>query len=223
MISTAYILALATLSVISIESEFEAAVTEYYGSLLGGKVSSWEIELKRYNIPRGEDFDIQNVRGESDDQIPRGSRLCWVDMLVNGRKHSIPVTLVVRPTELLPVSTMIISPRTTIVDSMITWKEIETSKLGATKIPQKDELVNYWTKVSIPKGVVIDHRRLRVIPAVVIGQEVSLVSQIGSIEVKIAGKALEDGRVGERIRVQNINSQKRLRGVVMPNKTVMVN
>ena len=222
MINTAIIITLTSLSFIGIEAELEATVRDYYSSLLNERVSSWEMELKRCNIPSGDEYEILKVRGEDAGQIPRGSRLCWVDILVDGRKHSVPVTLIVRPTELLPVSKMVISPRMTIVDSMVTWKETESTRLGATKIPSKADLINYWTKVTIPKGAVIDHRRLRPIPVVVVGQDVSIVSQVGAIEIKVAGRALEDGRIGERIRVQNKNSEKRLRGVIMPDKTIMV-
>jgi flagellar basal body P-ring formation protein FlgA len=54
------------------------------------------------------------------------------------------------------------------------------------------------------------------------GQEVTLVAQGPGISVRATGKALEDGREGGRIRVQNLTSQKVVQGVVDPSGTIQV-
>jgi flagella basal body P-ring formation protein FlgA len=48
------------------------------------------------------------------------------------------------------------------------------------------------------------------------GQQVTLVAAASGIEVRAAGKALEDGREGARVRVQNLASLKVVQGVVSP-------
>ena len=48
------------------------------------------------------------------------------------------------------------------------------------------------------------------------GQQVTLVAAASGIEVRALGKALEDGREGARVRVQNLASLKVVQGVVSP-------
>jgi flagellar basal body P-ring formation protein FlgA len=54
------------------------------------------------------------------------------------------------------------------------------------------------------------------------GQDVTLVAQGPGISVRATGKALEDGREGGQVRVQNLASQKVVQGVVDGNGTIQV-
>jgi flagella basal body P-ring formation protein FlgA len=46
------------------------------------------------------------------------------------------------------------------------------------------------------------------------GQQVTLLARTGSIEIRAQGRALSDGGVSDRIRVQNVNSLKVVEGVI---------
>ena len=46
------------------------------------------------------------------------------------------------------------------------------------------------------------------------GQQVTLVSSAGAIEVRANGRAMADGAAGSRVLVQNLNSQRVVEGVV---------
>jgi len=54
------------------------------------------------------------------------------------------------------------------------------------------------------------------------GQQVSIVARAGSMEVRMSGKALANGAVGERIRVLNVKSKKKLEGTVTPEGNIKV-
>ncbi len=54
------------------------------------------------------------------------------------------------------------------------------------------------------------------------GQQVSIVARSGRMVVRMKGKALANGAVGERIKVKNIKSGKKLEGVVTPSGEVKV-
>jgi len=54
------------------------------------------------------------------------------------------------------------------------------------------------------------------------GQQVSIIARSGGMEVRMMGKALEHGAVGERIRVQNLRSKKKVEGTVTPSGDVRV-
>lgn len=54
------------------------------------------------------------------------------------------------------------------------------------------------------------------------GQQVTLLASSGSIEIRAQGRALSEGGVSDRIRVQNVNSLKIVEGVVKDAGTVQV-
>ncbi len=54
------------------------------------------------------------------------------------------------------------------------------------------------------------------------GQRVSIVATSGTIEVRMSGKALAHGAAGERIRVLNLKSKKKIEATVMPSGEVRV-
>lgn len=54
------------------------------------------------------------------------------------------------------------------------------------------------------------------------GQQVTLLARTGSIEIRAQGKALSDGGVSDRIRVQNVTSMKIVEGIVSESGAVLV-
>jgi flagella basal body P-ring formation protein FlgA len=52
------------------------------------------------------------------------------------------------------------------------------------------------------------------------GQQVVLVARSGTLEVRVAGIALADGRASDRIRVENVSSQRVVEGVVRSDTVV---
>lgn len=59
-------------------------------------------------------------------------------------------------------------------------------------------------------------------PVVRRGQEVTLVVQVGGIEVRAAGRALQDAGAGARLKVENVSSQKIVEGVAESSNVVVV-
>lgn len=54
------------------------------------------------------------------------------------------------------------------------------------------------------------------------GQQVSIVARAGGMEVRMSGKALAHGAVGDRIRVLNVKSKRKLEGTVTPSGDINV-
>jgi len=54
------------------------------------------------------------------------------------------------------------------------------------------------------------------------GQQVTLISGSGGFEVRMGAVALSDGRIAERIRVQNLSSQRVIEGIVRSDSVVEV-
>lgn len=54
------------------------------------------------------------------------------------------------------------------------------------------------------------------------GQQVTLIAATGGFEVRMSAVALSDGRLADRIRVQNLSSQRVIEGIVRSNSVVEV-
>jgi len=203
-------------------NDLEAAIDNYYSSILTGKVIGWEIEFKRYPELDERNYQITCIRGEDEMSIPRGTRLCWVDMVVDGRSKSLPVTLRIDTVEEVPLAREDIPPRTALDDSLIVWKAMKSNELGSTIFPSRRDINSQWSKVRISMGNVISTPRIEPIPQVAIGDDVVLISRCGTVEVKTEGKALGDGYIGDKIRVENGFNGKRLRGIVEDKGVILV-
>ena len=193
-------------------AEFSAAAVAHYDSLLTGRAVSWQVEVKRCPAVYGSAVEI--LRVEEGRGIPRGTRLCWVAAMVDGRERRVPVTLMVRPVEWLPVARRDIAARESVGDSLVSWQMRESAKLGAARTPERGAIGNLRARVRIAAGEVLTMSRLEPIPEVTIGGAVTLVHSRGAMEIRMAGRALEDGYPGERILVVNTASSRRLRGTV---------
>jgi len=66
----------------------------------------------------------------------------------------------------------------------------------------------------VAMGEALAAEALAVAPVVHRGQQLTLVARAGGMEVRTTGIALTDGRPDERIRVQNLASQKVIEAVV---------
>ena len=65
----------------------------------------------------------------------------------------------------------------------------------------------------ISSGAVITNQLLLAAKAVQRGQSVTLVADAGGLSVRMAGRALSDGLVNQRVRVQNLSSGKIVEGI----------
>ncbi len=211
-------------------AEIEAAVMSYYENMLRGRVESWDINVRGCNPVKAVSFEITNIHEDNTPSlphflapsIPRGTRLCWVGTIADGREKTIPVTLTIKTMEMLPVARCDIPPRTALNDSLVEWRVMAADKLGATRFPAADIIESYWAKVRIPVGSIITMPRLARIPTVVIGQQLDLVVRSGQVEIKTGGKALQDGYTGDRIRIMNTYNGKHLKGVVESSDLVVL-
>lgn len=85
-----------------------------------------------------------------------------------------------------------------------------------------DTVVGMRATRAIPPNKVIKIRELLAPYWVFKNQEVTLISRIGSIEVKAKGVALENGVEQEQVSVRNLSSQKEIKGIVIAPNTILI-
>ncbi|SYZ73588.1 exported hypothetical protein [Candidatus Zixiibacteriota bacterium] len=95
---------------------------------------------------------------------------------------------------------------------------------GLTEVPLSDisQLPGKWSKRYIRKGQILTSGMVEEIPTVLSGQPISILYRSSTFEISARGKALQSGYSGEKIRVQNIQSNKIISGTVVDDRTVSV-
>ena len=85
-----------------------------------------------------------------------------------------------------------------------------------------DALGDMRTRRSVVAGDVLTRNHVEVIPVINRGDEVELVARTNSLAISAIGQAMQDGGIGERIRVKNSDSGKVLYGQILDASTIQV-
>lgn len=74
----------------------------------------------------------------------------------------------------------------------------------------------------IPGGAIITNQQLVASKAVQRGQAVTLIADAGGMQVRMAGRAVSDGLINQRVRVQNLSSGKIVEGIARSEQVVEI-
>ncbi|MEC7209802.1 MAG: flagellar basal body P-ring formation chaperone FlgA [Pseudomonadota bacterium] len=96
------------------------------------------------------------------------------------------------------------------------------SRSGSGGFTDIDELVGRRAKKSLRAGLVLHDRHLQPDWMVHAKQSVSVVNNTGGIQVTTAGIALENGRLGDLVKVRNLSSNSILHGFVAGTKKILI-
>lgn len=132
----------------------------------------------------------------------------------------LPVTVKAVTTAL--VATRPLPPNTELSNADVQRVKRDIASLGYGYISSLDSNSGYRTKRSIAQGAVITPVMVEAAVMIRRGQKVTLLSGTGPVAVSMAGIADNDGSLGSRIRVRNINSGRMIEGVVRSRETVEI-
>ena len=79
------------------------------------------------------------------------------------------------------------------------------------------------TSRSMAPGVVPTNQMLKIANSIARGQEVTLLAVADGLNVRVAGRALSDGYLNQRIKVQNSSSGKVVEGIARSDRIVEIN
>ena len=97
------------------------------------------------------------------------------------------------------------------------------SQLNHGYFVSANRLDNMETRRSIKTGQVISPNLVKAQKLVLRGQNITIIAQRGSLNLRVKGKALMDGQRGQTIKVKNLNSKKMIYARVISTGTVKVN
>jgi flagellar basal body P-ring formation protein FlgA len=131
------------------------------------------------------------------------------------------------PVRIVGTSTVTIAARAIVVGTVLTDKDLRTEQRDVSELPPgylDDPTVAVGLTASRPisSGAVITNQYLVAAKAVQRGQTVTLVADAGGMSVRMAGRALSDGLVNQRVKVENLSSGKIVEGIARSEQIVEI-
>jgi len=120
------------------------------------------------------------------------------------------------------VTTDRIGRRDNITPDKITLKRMEITSLTDRPLTSEDNLSGIWALKRIKKGQILTTSLIEMIPPILNGQGVSIHYNSGPLEISARGTAMEDGHIGEKIRIKNNQSRKTIVCTVIDDESVQI-
>jgi flagellar basal body P-ring formation protein FlgA len=131
------------------------------------------------------------------------------------------------PVRVVGTSPVTIAAHAIVVGSVLSDKDLRVEQRDISELPagyMDDPTVAVGLTASRPisSGAVITNQFLVAAKAVQRGQTVTLVADAGGLSVRMAGRAMSDGLVNQRVRVQNLSSGKIVEGIARSEQVVEI-
>jgi flagellar basal body P-ring formation protein FlgA len=131
------------------------------------------------------------------------------------------------PVRVVGTSVVTIAARAIVAGSVLTDKDLRSERRDISELPQgylDDPAVAVGLTAARPisTGAVITNQFLVAAKAVQRGQSVTLVADASGMSVRMAGRALTDGLINQRVRVQNLSSGKIVEGIARSEQVVEI-
>ena len=131
------------------------------------------------------------------------------------------------PVDVIVTATVFTASRSLPRDHLLTAADLATaerdvSRLVSGYVSDKNQLIGQRLKQQLIAGRIITPSMLQADFIVRRGQTVTLTAAGGGINVSMVGKALMDGAINQRIRVENTNSGRVIEGIVRSREEVEI-
>src|SRR6202522_2765414 len=148
-------------------------------------------------------------------------------VMVELRCPGTPAWHIYVPVRIVGTTTVTLAARAIVTGAVLTAKDVRTEQRDVSELPpgyMDDPTVAIGLTASRPisSGAVITNQFLVAARAVQRGQSVTLVADLGGMSVRTAGRALADGLVNQRVKVQNLSSGKIVEGIARSEQVVEI-
>lgn len=128
---------------------------------------------------------------------------------------------------IIGTSSVVVAAHAIVVGSVLTAKDLRVEQHDISELPPgylDDPAIAVGLTASRPisGGAFLTNQQLVAAKAVQRGQSVTLVADAGGMSVRMAGKALSDGLINQRVRVQNLSSGKIVEGIARSEQVVEI-
>jgi flagella basal body P-ring formation protein FlgA len=131
------------------------------------------------------------------------------------------------PVRIVGTSPVVIAAHALVVGTVLATRDVSVEQRDITALPPgyfDDPQIAVGLTVSraISGGTVLTNQQLLGTRAVQRGQTVTLIADFGGMSVRMAGRALSDGLINQRIRVENLSSGKIVEGIARSEQVVEI-
>jgi flagella basal body P-ring formation protein FlgA len=124
-------------------------------------------------------------------------------------------------------SSVAVAAHAIVAGSVLTAKDMRVEQHDISELPlgfldDPAIAVGLTAARPIPGGAYMTNQQLLAAKAVQRGQSVTLVADGGGMSVRMAGKALSDGLINQRVKVQNLSSGKIVEGIARSEQVVEI-
>jgi flagella basal body P-ring formation protein FlgA len=131
------------------------------------------------------------------------------------------------PVRMVGTSAVAIAAHAIVPGTVLTAKDVGVEQRDLTGLPPgylDDPAIAVGLTASrgISGGAILTNQQLLGAKAVQRGQTVTLIADAGGMSVRMSGKALSDGLINQRIRVENLSSGKIVEGIARSEQVVEI-
>jgi flagella basal body P-ring formation protein FlgA len=128
---------------------------------------------------------------------------------------------------IIGTSSVVVAAHAIVVGSVLKATDLRVEQHDISELPPgflDDPAIAVGLTASRPisGGAFLTNQQLVAAKAVQRGQSVTLVADLGGMSVRMAGKALSDGLINQRVRVQNVSSGKIVEGIARSEQVVEI-
>lgn len=131
------------------------------------------------------------------------------------------------PVRIVGTASVAVAAHAIVTGTVLTAKDVVIEQRDMTALPPGylDDpaiAVGLTASRAISGGAVLTNQQLLGTRAVQRGQTVTLVADAGGMSVRMAGRALSDGLINQRVRVENLSSGKIVEGIARSEQVVEI-
>jgi flagellar basal body P-ring formation protein FlgA len=131
------------------------------------------------------------------------------------------------PVRIVGTSTVAVAAHAIVAGTVIKDTDVKTEQHDISELPlgfldDPSIAIGLTASRPIAGGAYLTNQQLVAAKAVQRGQSVTLIADAGGMSVRMAGRALSDGLMNQRVRVQNLSSGKIVEGIARSEQTVEI-
>jgi len=126
------------------------------------------------------------------------------------------------PVRIVGTSPVVVVAHAIVMGTMLKAAEHDISDLPLGFLDDPAIAVGLTASRPIPGGAYLTNQQLVAAKVVQRGQSVTLVADAGGISVRMAGRAMSDGLMNQRVKVENLSSGKIVEGIARSEQTVEI-
>jgi flagellar basal body P-ring formation protein FlgA len=206
------------------KSDIEKFIANFI--LTQGKYTKQNVIIEFKSIPDRITIKEENVKLNISDissTILRGNVTLPLDIMANERivKRAY-ISMKIRTFDSIYVSSRNIKQNEVLTPDNIRKKWLETTQLCQQEIKSDAECLGKRIIKYLPENQPLAINIIENLPIINKGRSVKIRAKVNSVSIYTQGIAMQDGKLGDAIFVENSSNRKRLRGIVKDENTVEI-